>query len=454
MAPATAALLLAQPLSRLFNSFPSEMSQLRLHLSGDIPDLASVAALMSTCGATLTPVVLRRDLTIPTKERRGQRRRVLVYIVVPYWALTEQSDSTNGNPRQPLGDISCSVSTHCYKNKQGSQTTVTLQLVRSITGGVPVSALVAPTQIPAITPISAVGGDAGERLQWSKTLAETPTDAMGDDHFRFMGQFMGYGDAVPYAFETLALAAFEQRLAHSRRYGTWFAEQVSPGWRTGNPRRCYLERWAGEYDRLIWSFGIKGHSRADQIWHMMQQRLPKHDVVTREFLQDVSDMEVALRPETVAIRSWTFRYRTIELFIFQDRNDNFFLCHAQSSDIPKVIRPRLTKLWNATLDRSRTTHKRLRSLAEFEWLWYWTNPFVRGGATTGSLLSAFLRKSLEEEGVAIRARYPFVMQDLWALTTDCPSYIRERVAQLGIQTNTSGVSTKLFLASGSTAGTR
>lgn len=435
MAPATAALFLAQPPSRLFNSFPSEMSQLQLQLSGDMPDLASVATLMSTCGATLTPVALSRKLTIPTNERRARRRRVLVYIVVPYWALMEQSDSTIGNPHQSLGDISCSVSTHSYRNKQGSQTTVTLQLVRTITRGVPVAALITPTQILAITRICPVGAKTWESLQWSKTLAETPTDAMGDDHFRFMGQFMGYGDAVPSAFETLALEAFEQRLANSRRYGTWFAEQVSPGWRTGNPRKCYLERWAGVYDRLIWSFGIKGHPRADQIWHMMQQRLPKkHDAVTREFFQDISDMEVALRPETVAIRSWTFCYRTIDFFVFQDRNDNFFLCHAQSSDIPTVIRPRLTRLWNATLDRSRTTRKRLRSLAEFEWLWYWTNPFVRGGATTGSLLSAFMRKSLEKEGVAIRARYPFVMQDLWALTTDCRSYINERVAQLASKT--------------------
>ncbi|KAI1180572.1 hypothetical protein F4777DRAFT_597385 [Nemania sp. FL0916] len=270
-----------------------------------------------------------------------------------------------------------------------------------------------------------------ETLTWSRVLADSPHDAMGEEHFQFMGRFQAYGDAAPDTFEVLALVAFEQRLALSRKYGTWFAEQVSPGWRNGNPRKRYLERWNGVYDRLVWSFGILGHPRADQIWNLMRERLPLDpDTTTREFPQDVMDIEVALRPETKAIRSWTFHYQELDFSIYEDPNGNFFLCHARSHDIRRVIRPRLAKLWNATLNRHKSYSERLRCLAEFEWLWYWTNPFVRGGATTGGLLSAFLQRSLRNEGLKIRIPEHFVMQDLYALSCDWVFYVRERVAEL------------------------
>ena len=51
------------------------------------------------------------------------------------------------------------------------------------------------------------------------TLAEAPTDAMGDDHFRFIGRFMGRGHAHPDAFEELALDAFEARHDREARGG-------------------------------------------------------------------------------------------------------------------------------------------------------------------------------------------------------------------------------------------
>jgi hypothetical protein len=163
----------------------------------------------------------------------------------------------------------------------------------------------------------------------------------------------------------------------------------------------------------------------------MRARLPQDaDPIVREFPHDVTDIEPALRPRTEAIRSWTFFYRTLKFSIFQDQCGNFFLCHAKSHDIRDVIRPRLAQLWRTTLNRCESRKKRLQCLAEFEWLWYWTNPFVRGGATTGGLLSAFLQRSLRNEGVEIRMRHHFEMQDLYALSTDWRSYVSERMAQL------------------------
>lgn len=426
--PATAALHLSLPPLRLLRRFPEQTKQLLQEISSSSPNLANVAALMSTCGATLTTTGREKAIT----GRRTRREKVCISIILPYWAA---SASDSGESTARTGWRPGHISTYRYPNRQGRLTTVTLQLAAhagSILAGVAAEAgagRTLPLTGPAASALTHTPFE--ETRRWSCTLAETPTDPMGDDHFRFMGRFMGCGRAEPDAFEALAINAFEQRLANSRRYGTHFAEQVSPGWRTGKPTKRYLERWSGVYPRLIWSFGIKDHPRAGVIWHMMRERLPREpDAVTREFFQDVSDMEDALRPETVAVRSWTFAYRCIELMVFLDKKENFFLCHAQSSDIPTVIRPRLTELWNATLDRSRGTGVRLHSLAEFEWLWYWTNPFVRGGATTGSLLSAFLRRSMHQEGMEIRMRYTFVMQDLYALTTDCKSYMRERVAQL------------------------
>ncbi|KAI3325329.1 hypothetical protein HD806DRAFT_492665 [Xylariaceae sp. AK1471] len=285
----------------------------------------------------------------------------------------------------------------------------------------------APAPAPITTPLV---GDWGESLRWSRTLAEPPLDAMGEDHFRFMGRFMRYGVAAPDTFEMLALDAFEERLALSRKYGTWFAEQVSPGWRSGTPQKRYQERWEGGYDRLVWSFGIQGHPRADQIWKLMRARLPcDADPIMRTFPLDVTDIEPALRPETKAIRSWTFSYQALEFSIYEDQRGNFFLCHAKSREIRDVIRPRLAELWRATLHRGKSHSERLHCLAEFEWLWYWTNPFVRGGATTGSLLSAFLQRSLRDEGLKIRIRDYFVPQDLYVLSIDWRSYVRERVAE-------------------------
>jgi hypothetical protein len=271
-----------------------------------------------------------------------------------------------------------------------------------------------------------------ETQAWSRRLADTPADAMGDEHFRFMGRFQSFGHAAPDTFEIIALEAFEQRLALSRKYGTWFSEQVSPGWRTGSPQRLYLSRWNGTYDRLVWSFGIQGHPRADEIWHLMRERLPREpDETTREFPQDVEDIEPALRPETTAVRSWTFPYHGGLLYsIYEDRRGNFFLCHTESRDIAARVRPRLATLWNGTLDRLRPYSERLSCLAEFEWLWYWTNPFVRGGATTGGVLSAFLQRSLLNEGLHVNVHRHFVMQDLYALSTGWRFYVHERVNYL------------------------
>jgi len=136
----------------------------------------------------------------------------------------------------------------------------------------------------------------------------------------------------------------------------------------------------------------------------------------------------------VDARVWRFEYavegsRPLAFKIYLVGKDVYFIRHAGDSEIP-VIRRRLGQLWSAALDPKRSAAGRVAAVGEFEWLWFWANPYGRAGATTGDALSLLLQKALRKDGLPVRIRSTFRAQDLRAIPSSVAAYKAERAAEL------------------------
>ena len=75
-----------------------------------------------------------------------------------------------------------------------------------------------------------------------------------------------------------------------------------------------------------------------------------------------------------------------------------------------------------------TPHReKFLSLAEFEWVWYWTNPFARAGALSGDILVILLKEELLRQGVPVPIRTQYINQDLKAFLYEVEAHKEMRV---------------------------
>jgi hypothetical protein len=94
------------------------------------------------------------------------------------------------------------------------------------------------------------------------------------------------------------------------------------------------------------------------------------------------------------------------------------------------LRQEAQEYWNRSLDPKRQLPERHRSLAAFEYLWFWTNPFGRAGALTGDALSLLAQKTMVLEGLNTHIRPDYYHQDCEAFILPWNRYLDKRTKDL------------------------
>jgi hypothetical protein len=271
---------------------------------------------------------------------------------------------------------------------------------------------------------------------WGNIIAEAPIDEMGHRFHTQFGQYIAEHVARPDAMDEMALEMFKQRLELAKDFKTFFAEQMEPGWASadGVSRERWNERIHGVGGEDCWSFGVVDHERADAIHKLLDpklQALPRRPGALS--LERVRGLPGSATARTGEVKTWDFEYARkgaeTTFRIHQLDNGNYFIEHSQDRDVPRML-GQARALWRRSLDSKTNPTARVEALAEFEWLWFWVNPFGRAGALTGDALSLMVQRRLRDEGTGLKLRDSYRNQDLEAISTPLDSYIRKRADEL------------------------
>lgn len=266
------------------------------------------------------------------------------------------------------------------------------------------------------------------RADFSKIIAETPRTKMGRDFAREFGKMAYEFSPTKSNFRSLAQRAFEKRLFLAKKYKTHFVRHMTGDGSSKIPP--WKERIKGLTNRQSFSFGVRNHPRAHGIWkffnHLSIEKSEKISINPNAF----KELNIGLPKIRNPIIVWRFPCKESSSFKVYKINSKFYvLSHAKNKEVPRILK-RLTFLWKKTLNKKNSEEKRIKALAEFEWVWFFANPYGRGGASVGNLLSILLRKKLTFEGVEIKHSKEFVNQDLEAFTQQKEDYISKRMKEL------------------------
>jgi hypothetical protein len=110
------------------------------------------------------------------------------------------------------------------------------------------------------------------------------------------------------------------------------------------------------------------------------------------------------------------------------KGDIFVVVHTSSADVPTIMSG-IEVRWMQALNSRKNISGRLRAIAEMEWIYYWTNPFGRGGALTRRVLSLALQKAISEKN-NFQVEDAFDYYDQHALTMQFSDYVEFRIDQL------------------------
>ena len=103
----------------------------------------------------------------------------------------------------------------------------------------------------------------------------------------------------------------------------------------------------------------------------------------------------------------------------------FIYSHAAPEDVPRIMQY-LSQLWNTILSSGTHLEQRLNDIAQLEWIFYRTNPFGRGAATTGRVLSLLLQKHIANTHAGFQIEQHFDRYDQLALDLDFSDYLTIR----------------------------
>lgn len=270
---------------------------------------------------------------------------------------------------------------------------------------------------------------------YHQIIAETPTDAMGTEFREIFGDFIEFNRATSSNFESLALNLFRLRLEIAKKYETNFAKMMEPIGADG-PVQNWKRRWQGESSGQSWSFGIAGHRRADSVWHLLNQKLEVAQSASERVNTSMFQVYGGSKNSIVDARVWQFPYRTsmrqFQFRIYQIDPVTYYIAHAADRDVP-YLREKLNDLWRRTFDVNLNQDSRVQALSEFEWLWFWSNPFGRSGALIGDALSLLVQKEFERQGWSIQIRTQYEAADMEALSRPLDDYIRYREKRLNFK---------------------
>jgi hypothetical protein len=249
-------------------------------------------------------------------------------------------------------------------------------------------------------------------------LAEPPFDDMGREFATDFGAFARGHRAGTGQMMYLAEELFQIRLNLAGKYKTFFALQMTeltegwPYWRA---------RLKGLSKRRVFSFGIEDVPRADLVWTHFKRQFKRR---SSRRLVETRDFPLYKGPAQVQAEVHDLTYTPVPGLVFKVfvlSTGQYYLEHAPDRMVPRILQ-RLEELWDGSLDKSRPVGERTALLTEWEWLWFWTNPFGRAGASVGATLSL-----LWEADLSVELGYPvwrteFYYQDLEALSRSLEEY--------------------------------
>lgn len=266
--------------------------------------------------------------------------------------------------------------------------------------------------------------------EYAYIIAEPPVNPMGEDFAQSFGQFLRENQARPNNFQELSQKLFRNRLDLAKRHQTKFVGQMSDG--------AWMRRLLGVSDGRAWSFGIRNHSRGKAVHEFFTQVNLSDYSSNEEWVDlDVFSRNIGQGISLIPVIHFTFPVdkKVIDDFkIYLVDADTFFIEHAKDTNVP-VLMKIMDSLWQSFFDRSKSLEKRIEILAHWEWLWFWTNPFGRAGASIGDGLSLLLQEQLISEGYALKLRGGYHHQDLEALSRSRADYTAHRFGQLLMKGN-------------------
>lgn len=269
--------------------------------------------------------------------------------------------------------------------------------------------------------------------EYSRIIALKPEDSMGLEFSMIFGDFLKNNIARENNFRSLSHKAFTKRLELAKKYKTNFASHMEQNWDNPGVKTIFhwRERIDGKANELSWSFGIKDHTRADSVWKKLKDIGSSY----RYFGEQINTAHFPYAPEVGVKRVKTFKFEyglndnsTLEFKIYKYSNTHYYIQHAAGKDIPDILN-RLELLWKNVFHSNLNNSSKLKNLAEFEWLWFWTNPYGRSGALVGDILSILLQEELQSQGIMIKMRKTFEFKDLDALSMNLDDYIKFRVQE-------------------------
>ena len=276
------------------------------------------------------------------------------------------------------------------------------------------------------------------KIDYHNVIAETPYDSMGAEFQEIFGKWVNETElGAPGELNQLAFGLFRMRLELAQKYKTYFATQVLDG-----GRELWKNRFAGIGNLPCYSFASFSVPRTKVFWHWtvgVDEIEPFMDSHKRHWDVNYADypslpvivdrcnpmivINHTYHPRFTARTGGSFECRRI-LYGFERDNPFFLFEHPRNRWISQ-IRSEATTFWNIAFDSNNDQYTRFGALASWEWLWYWTNPFMRSGAMTGDALSLVMQKR-----IGAKTRDFFYHQDCEALLLPFDFYVVKRIEDM------------------------
>lgn len=272
-------------------------------------------------------------------------------------------------------------------------------------------------------------------------LAEEPYDQMGREFRDIFGRWIDDTPArfpdqtASKHFQVLVFDLFARRLALARRHQTFFATQVVSG-----DRALWRERYIGATNGHAYSFAIRDLPRTmrfyewceqvtepanqERMWDVTCKPLPQLPLAPHTFLHAMPVWAHRHEPQFRARREGAHFLRRIRL------NTTVHLIEHPDNRWVPVLRQEAQEHWTRSNQLKRPLSERATHLAQFEWLWFWLNPFGRAGALTGDAMSLLAQKQMMLDGLPAHIRPGYYHQDCEAFLLTEDTYVAKRVRDL------------------------
>ena len=276
-------------------------------------------------------------------------------------------------------------------------------------------------------------------------IAENPYDEMGAEFREIFGKWVNETELkAPNELNQLAFGLFRMRLELAKKYNTFFAKQVTEG-----GKELWKERFAGQGNTPCYSFASANVARtkrffkwAEQVYHSgcnyknvdsfrhWDTSYAEHPTfpIKVEPFENMDVWSHHYYPRFTARTGGGFECRTILYGIERYENDvtsPMYLFEHPRSRWMGQIRAEATTFWNIAWDSNNDNYTRFVSLASWEWLWAWGNPFMRSGALTMDCLSMVMQKR-----IGAKTRNSFYHQDAEALLLTFDDYVKKRATDM------------------------